>query len=318
MANAIALAPAVPLDLRGLRSRDLKNVEFAWNDAKVVHEFSDTHPSLAGHQLIYLDDAGDLASLGAAMGHCAGAQWVWACEEKLYYFFTIISPNGQPHCTIHTKHKKWILKEHPRDATPVPWKVRNNYCPQCNGGGVVISVTGNKMCPICNGTGLYTPKSKKGEIVKPSGSIYGGCPSIKEVKKAFEDAGQEYEAGKWNVQYSRSTTYDIDPQRAGEYERGNTWDKNFGGIRSRPAHVTDEQWSTYTKNWQAMKAAYDKASGNVKTIGRAFKFDGKELIVMSFSSKGDYTDANAGMKYKAGFHEALIELNKRKKEGGSE
>lgn len=86
---------------------------YNWVDPKVLQEFD------GGYKLLYLHDAADLAILGTAQNHCAGTHWVWAVEEKIWYFFTVIDKDGKPHSTVHAKQLKWLNKAHPRDSFPV-------------------------------------------------------------------------------------------------------------------------------------------------------------------------------------------------------
>lgn len=89
-----------------------KGIYKVWKDPEVVHTFDD------GWSIIYVRTKEDLTTLGNLQHHCAGSQWVWAIEEKVYYFFALVDPDGNPHSTIHAKQASWIGKKHPRDGEP--------------------------------------------------------------------------------------------------------------------------------------------------------------------------------------------------------
>lgn len=304
-----------------IRSADLKAKQFEWTDIKRVHEI--TEGDLKGYAVAYIDHPDDLARLGKTMGHCAGTHFVWACEEKIWYFFTIIGPNGQPHITLHTKQLKWLGKDHPRDAAPYPYQggYREKQCPECRGYGGKYEV-GNGIgyygdpdvvqCDFCNGSGYYTPQQEKGEDVpvpQPKSSA-GGYPTYKDVCAAFESVGRKYEAGKWAPLSFNSRTYEI----ARNYKEPlKNFDAYYGRyiIKNKPADVDKATWDAYQKACQSMKAEFDKNCGAVQIVGRTFKFDGKELYVLSLSGKGD-AFVTGLTKYRRALHEFFVESSKRK------
>lgn len=92
-----------------------------WKSPIVAGEFADDW------KLLYLHTPDDLAILGRAMGHCSGTHFVWACEERIWYFFALVDGKGVPHGTLHTKEEKWLGKAHPRDALPrIPFQPLRN------------------------------------------------------------------------------------------------------------------------------------------------------------------------------------------------
>lgn len=104
---------------KGVRGRDRAKVEHEWHDVTRVREWDD------GWYLGYVHDHRDLATLGRLMGHCSGCHFVWAVEERIWYFFALFDPDGIPHSTIHAKQASWIDKRHPRDdAEEIPEKAR--------------------------------------------------------------------------------------------------------------------------------------------------------------------------------------------------
>ena len=80
-----------------------------WVDPVVVGEFA------GDHKLLYLPHPDDLALLGSLMHHCSGTHFIWASEEKIWYFFAVVDKNNVPIATLHTKEEKWLNKSHPRD-----------------------------------------------------------------------------------------------------------------------------------------------------------------------------------------------------------
>ena len=90
-----------------------------WTAPIVVGEFADDL------KLLYLPDPKDLALLGNLMHHCSGTHFVWACEERIWYFFALVDKNGVPHATLHTKELKWLNKPHPRENMPRLPAIRN-------------------------------------------------------------------------------------------------------------------------------------------------------------------------------------------------
>jgi hypothetical protein len=323
VARLDAVAP--PLAGRGVRSRDLAGTQFKWTDLKIVHEFADDSP-YKGHAVAYVDHPDDLGALGKAMGHCAGTHFVWACEERIWGFFTIITTKDkQPHTTLHAKQLKWVGKNHPRDTAPNPYANRlGGYitCEECKGYGghredgtpYYYREIGVKTCSKCKGVGAYLlpVKAEKGETPVPvPQSSFGMYPTFADVVAAFESVGRKYEAGKWAPLNFDSRTYEIG---RGYKEPILNFDSQFGRftLKSCPAGIDKETWATYEKTIAAMKAQFDQSNGSVQIVGRTFKFDGKEWYVLSFSGRGDSYLAN-NTTYRGMMHEFFVESNKRKK-----
>lgn len=318
-------AKAAVADARGTRSRDQKGNQFHWTDLKVVHEFTDG--PYKGYGVAYVDHPDDLAALGKTMGHCAGTHFVWACEEKIWSFFTVVTlADMQPHTTLHAKQLKWVGVPHPRDLAEFPYERginRGPKCKMCNGyGGVnskgqagwVDNYYGFKTCKECKGNGYLPRKTEKGAKPVPyPRSSSGGYPSFADVVAAFESVGRKYEAGKYAPLQFNSQTYEI-PKNYKEPLQN--FDGLFGHcvIQGKPAGVSDETWTAYSKSVQSVKAEFDKGAGAVQIVGRTFKFDSKEWYVLSFSGKGDYYGNGDGMtSYRGVMHEFFIECNKKKK-----
>jgi hypothetical protein len=299
--------------------RAKKAPEFKWHDAQVVYENDD------GYKVLYLASPEDLALLGTAQGHCSASHWPWASEEpRLFYFFTVVGADMTPHCTVHAKQKKWFKKVHPKDTAPrIPWEgARNDWgyyrvaCSKCRGYGGLKKANGApyykdypgvKTCDHCKGTG-NEPEKKHDKVNFTLKKPTRLTPLT--IAQAFKDAGKEYVEGEWGTHSFESTAYDT----VFDYGDTTSWDKCYTAIPKKPDFVTDEQWEAYTKNWKAMKDIYDKQVGNVKIGGRVFKFDSKELLVLSYQSRGDgYRTGNTGgVRYRAAFGEFLIECNKKK------
>lgn len=316
---------------RGVRSRDLKGNQFKWTDLNIVHEFADDSP-YKGHAVAYVDHPDDLAALGKTMGHCAGTHFVWACEERIWAFFTIITTNDmQPHTTLHAKQLKWVGKPHPRDTAPYPYARIQGYisCDECRGyGGHRKNAVGKGVpwywgdpgvikCVKCNGTGSYQQPQDKGKDVPVprARASAGGYPTFADVVAAFESVGRKYEAGKYAPMEFNSQTYEI-PKNYKEPIAN--FDRTFGRqiIAQKPAGVEDATWDTYVKSVAAIKAQYDKGNGAVQVVGRTFKFDSKEWYVLSFSGRGDsYQMSNTS--YRGMMHEFFVECSKKKKENNA-
>lgn len=109
---AVIKAPAKPV--RGKDRGKLMKELGDWTEPVVVGEFD------KGHKLLYLPHPDDLALLGKLMHHCSGTHFIWACEEKIWYFFALVDAKGVPIATLHTKEEKWLGKAHPRDSFPRP------------------------------------------------------------------------------------------------------------------------------------------------------------------------------------------------------
>lgn len=88
-----------------------------WKAPKTVYEWDD------GYKIVYLDQPEDLVTLGRKQVHCSDRHVIWACEEKISYFFAIVGPDYLPHGTIHTKQASWINKPHPRDPEAAKRKI---------------------------------------------------------------------------------------------------------------------------------------------------------------------------------------------------
>ena len=113
------LGEAIPKKVKGVRGRDRAKVEHTWKNVTRVKEWED------GWYLGYVDDPDDLETLGNLMGHCSGCHYIWACEERIWYFFALFDPEGIPHSTIHAKQATWLNKRHPRDdSEEFPHEVR--------------------------------------------------------------------------------------------------------------------------------------------------------------------------------------------------
>ena len=92
-----------------------------WKSPVVAGEFDD------GYKLLYLHTPEDIATLGRIMGHCSGTHFVWACEERIWYFFALVDSKGVPKGTLHTKEEQWFGKNHPRDKLPkIPFQPLRN------------------------------------------------------------------------------------------------------------------------------------------------------------------------------------------------
>jgi len=89
-----------------------------WFAPIVVGEFEENH------KLLYLPHHKDQALLGKLMHHCSGTHYVWAEEERIWYFFALVDSRGVPRGTLHTKEEKWLNKAHPADSSrefiPIP------------------------------------------------------------------------------------------------------------------------------------------------------------------------------------------------------
>ncbi|HEY6020307.1 MAG TPA: hypothetical protein VIY48_10495 [Candidatus Paceibacterota bacterium] len=221
-------------------------------------------------------DPDDCAQFGKTMGHCAGTHFIWVNEEQIWYFFGLFSPDGIPHVTVHAKQKKWLNKPHPRDtAKELPRD------PKYRGYGGI-------------------PASD------------GGYPSFKDVLAHCAKIGVEYVPGEFRPVQYLSRTYDSGATN-GYYNEERNWANMYGGyvIRRKPTELSQESWDAYQKVIKVMATEYDKAVGKpIKLSGRTFKFDGKELIILSCTPKGGW-DVSA--EYKAIVNDWLIDLNKRKK-----
>lgn len=305
-----------PAEGQGVRSRDLKGKTFEWTDLKIVHEFGEDSP-YKGHAVAYVDHPDDLARLGKTMGHCAGTHFVWACEERIWAFFTIITTaDMQPHTTLHAKQLKWVGKRHPRDTAEYPYVGRGKTCPDCGGYGghgrdgrpFYYGDPGIIRCKKCNGTGNWSANNPDA-VPYPKASA-GGYPTYADVVKAFESVGRKYEAGKYAPLSFDSQTYEI-PK--GYKEPLQNFEGLFGRytIKQRPAGVDDETWATYEKTVAAMKAQFDKGNGAVQIVGRTFKFDSKEWYVLSFSGRGQGRASNTA--YRGMLHEFFVAGSKKKK-----
>lgn len=267
-----AAAPAV-------RGRDRKKQDFEWVDVQKVQEFDD------GWYVGYVNHHKDLATLGYLMGHCSGTHYVWACEEKIWYFFGLFDKDGVPHGTLHAKEKKWLDKEHPRDTAKVIPQ-QQAYCNRCNGGGYEPGQPwGGTRCKTCKGSGFepVKPGDKVVNVVKK-----GLYATYEEVLAAFKAAGLEYTPGEYRPLSYNSRTYDSGAK--GDYEGGRqSFDYRYGNqIPEKPDGVSDEVWAQYTKVYKSLKDEYNKNNGFIKIAGRVFKFDSKDLIVLSFSDKNQY------------------------------
>lgn len=307
-------------DARGTRSRDNKTKSFSWTDLKLVHEFGDDSP-YKGHAVAYIDHPDDLAALGKTMGHCAGTHFIWACEEKIWYFFTVVTlDNMRPHVTLHAKDTKWVGKNHPRDKAEYPYaKHGGSVCHACRGYGGIQKRDGRPYylgypdvvkCKTCKGTG-HIPA--EGQIPFPKSSD-GYYPSYKDVCAAFESVGKKYEAGKYAPLEYNSRTYEIPKNYR---EQLPNFEGRYGRLmlQQKPEGIEAATWKEYQQVVAAMKAQYDKGNGAVQIVGRTFKFDNKNLVVLSLSGKGDYYSAENGQtKYRGMMHEFFVASSSKKKE----
>lgn len=228
---------------------------YNWVDPTVLQEFD------GGYKLLYLHDAADLAILGTAQNHCAGTHWVWAVEEKIWYFFTVIDKDGKPHSTVHAKQLKWLNKPHPRDSFP----------------SAPVKVT-------------YWDNA---------GDKY---PTLATCKAAFEKAGREYEPGKWKAMEYGSTAYDGGAARVAA--KPYTFDQiYYPNPEGKPEGVSDDIWAEYHKARKVMADEWTKNQVDINLQGRVFKFDRKELIVLSFTNSGQ--NPVGGGSYKGMFAQWL-------------
>lgn len=106
MAAGIAARPVRGKD-RGALMKQLGD----WFDPITVGEFDNEH------KLLYLHHHKDQALLGKLMHHCSGTHYVWAEEERIWYFFALVDGKGVPKGTLHTKEEKWLGKSHPADTS---------------------------------------------------------------------------------------------------------------------------------------------------------------------------------------------------------
>lgn len=276
------MAAAAPAAVRG---SDRKKQQFEWVDVKRVQEYED------GWYLGYLDHPTDLATLGRLMGHCSGTHFVWACEERIWYFFALFDKDGVPHGTLHAKEKKWLGKDHPRDKQPpIPQKnPRGIKCPNCNGWGEEYKNGRYKRCTKCGASG-FLPAPDDANVIEPIRASAGGYPSFEDVKAAFEKAGLQYESGKYCALQYNSRTYEGGAQ--GDYYGGaRDFDRLYPDVfrnTGKPEGVEDALWAEYTKLFKKLRDEYNKNNGFIKIAGRVFKFDGKELIVLSWADKDQY------------------------------
>jgi len=123
-----------------------------------------------------------------------------------------------------------------------------------------------------------------------------GYPSLEDIKKSFKDEGLKYEPGKYcaltydSRAYDSGLDYDYDDD-CFEYQYGRPV-VNGGKC---PQNVDPEIWNAYVKAGKAVEDNYRKNTGNVKVVGRRFKFDGKWLIILSASNKSQQNvHGNAG------------------------
>lgn len=274
---AVAAAAAV-------RGSDRKKQDFEWVDVQKVTEFDD------GWYIGYLGHHKDLATLGKLMGHCSGTHFVWACEEKIWYFFALFDKDGVPHGTLHAKEKKWMGKAHPRDSKPdIPRPGRGGIrCTPCKGYGEEYKNGRYSRCKTCNGTGRQ-PDPALGNMVIDVRAAGGGMyPSFEDVLKAFEKAGKEYVPGEFRALQYNSQTYEQGAQ-GDYYNNQRDFEYRYGAIiPQKPEGVSDELWKEYVKTFKALKDEYNKNNGFIKIAGRVFKFDGKDLIVLSWADKDQY------------------------------
>lgn len=306
---AVAQAAAV-------RGSDRKKQDFEWVDVQKVQEYED------GWYLGYLGDPADLATLGRLMGHCSGTHFVWACEEKIWYFFALFDKDGVPHGTLHAKEKKWMGKAHPRDSKPPVPRAGGRggiRCVTCNGYGKEYANGLYKRCTKCQGTGRVSdPNNDPGftiDLSRASGGIY---PSFADVKAAFEKAGQQYEAGKYCAIQYNSQTYEGGAQ-GDYYGNQRDFEYKYGAIiPNKPEGVSDDLWNEYVKTFKALKDEYNKNNGFIKIAGRVFKFDGKELIVLSWADKNQYGEGKQSYrKMIAEFLNNHTKSNRAKKEAAA-
>lgn len=274
---AVAQAAAV-------RGSDRKKQDFEWVDVQKVTEFDD------GWYIGYLGHHKDLATLGRLMGHCSGTHFVWACEEKIWYFFALFDKDGVPHGTLHAKEKKWMGKPHPRDSKPdIPRPGRGGIrCVPCNGYGEVYKNGRYSRCKDCTGTGRQPDPALGNTVIDVRAAGGGMYPSFEDVLKAFEKAGKEYVPGEFRALQYNSQTYEQGAQ-GDYYNNQRDFEYRYGAIiPQKPEGVSDELWKEYVKTFKALKDEYNKNNGFIKIAGRVFKFDGKDLIVLSWADKDQY------------------------------
>jgi hypothetical protein len=115
-------AVAADRPVRGKDRGELMKKLGDWFAPITVGEFD------TGHKLLYLPHHKDQALLGKLMYHCSGTHYVWAEEERLWYFFALVDGKGVPKGTLHTKEEKWVRKVHPADSSrkPLPVVVRSS------------------------------------------------------------------------------------------------------------------------------------------------------------------------------------------------
>lgn len=301
MAAAVKKANSAP------RGSDRKKAEKQWVDVKRVYEYDN------GWYIGYIDDPTDLATLGRLMGHCSGTHFVWACEERIWYFFALFDKDDVPHGTLHAKQTKWIGKDHPRDKKPpIPTQQQQDRCKDCFGRGYKYERDHYTDCPTCKATGV-NPNAPKGAIGAVKASA-GGYATFEDLKEAFAKAGLEYEPGKYRALYFNSRTY----EEGRNGDRGPNGRENFeyqyggdvfGG--HKPPGISDETWAEYTKVFKALKDEYNKNNGFIKIAGRTFKFDRKDLVVLSFSDKSHQTSRSEYRKQIAEFLNAFQKVTKK-------
>lgn len=234
-----------------------------WKAPHVLHEFD------GGYQLIYVDHPDDLATLGTIQGHCAGTHFVWACEERIWYFFTVVDKNGVPHNTVHAKQMKWVNKIHPRDNKPRP------------------------------------PLQLSHSYDRDTGRLV--YPTLKSCTAAYKKASLEYKPGEWCALQYDSRAYDSQyqgaPRKVGFEER---WGKDR--VQACPAGVSKETWDTFAIARKAMHDEWSESANSAIVSGRTFKFDNKELVVLSHSGKGQH---DGGQAYASMFAQWLKDENAR-------
>jgi hypothetical protein len=261
-------------DRKGQRAKEAG--PYQWKDIDTVYEIKEGQHK--GWSVAYIKDAADLAYLGYVMGHCAGTHWVWACEEKTWYFFALLDPKGLPKDTVHCKWEKWVGKTHPRDP------LGRGY-DQAGGMELPPDVeTALKEIRYNRNAGLY-------------GS--GGYTTFPQVEAAFKACNKEYEPGKYKATFLNSTYGGGYKDRLDD----NSWDRNYGPyqLHRQPPGIDPDVWDQYTKLMQKMKAEYDKKNANVQVGGRVFTFDTKKIVVVSYNQT-----------YRTVYGDWLIHMGKKK------
>jgi hypothetical protein len=247
-----------------MRGRDRKKVGVQWAEPETVWEDKD-------HTLYYLTHPFDLAALGILMRHCSGTHWVWATEEKVWQFFALVDKaSNVPHVTVHAKDVNWYKAgAHPRDGQKNPSVVLRE--------AKAAKGKPDKEPPIRGSQEWYDWYHRNnfgGGIPLHCGSSYA---TYYDTLFEFEQAGIEYEPGKYGPINYACNTYDY-----------NLWSGMKSAGEEAEPKFPKEPEPRYSEAWYRWYDAnvhpYRYARQQAPKL--PMKFDDKHIVILSVTAKG--------------------------------